>query len=129
MYHRFLNMQHMYQIFNFAREIRHLEEFVLPSVATDPNFGCFLQHTSSAPSLNGGSLSVQLTVGIRRYCGPIGRGRIDATGLTAVVGNGIFARLRRRDRMPYEAINFGKKFRLFNEQWEPRVIAEMNDYQ
>ena len=31
--------------------------------------------------------------------------------------------------MPYEAINFGKKFRLFNEQWRPRVIAEMNDYQ
>ena len=28
--------------------------------------------------------------------------------------------------MPYEAINFGKKFRLFNEQWQPRVIAEMN---
>ena len=31
--------------------------------------------------------------------------------------------------MPYEAINFSKKFRLFNEQWQPRVIAEMNDYQ
>ena len=31
--------------------------------------------------------------------------------------------------MTYEAINFGKKFGLFNEQWQPRVIAEMNDYQ
>src|SRR6516165_8301343 len=71
MYHLLINMQHMYHIFNFAREISYLEEFVLPSVATDPNFGCFLQHTSSAPALNGGSLSVQLTVGIRRYCGPI----------------------------------------------------------
>jgi mannose-6-phosphate isomerase-like protein (cupin superfamily) len=31
--------------------------------------------------------------------------------------------------MSYEAINFGKKFRLFDEQWQPKVIAEMNDYQ
>ena len=31
--------------------------------------------------------------------------------------------------MTYEAINFGKKFGLFHEQWQPKVIAEMNDYQ
>jgi hypothetical protein len=31
--------------------------------------------------------------------------------------------------MAYEAINFGKKFALFDEQWQPKVIAEMNDYQ
>jgi mannose-6-phosphate isomerase-like protein (cupin superfamily) len=31
--------------------------------------------------------------------------------------------------MDYEAINFGKKFKLFDEQWQPKVIAEMNDYQ
>jgi mannose-6-phosphate isomerase-like protein (cupin superfamily) len=31
--------------------------------------------------------------------------------------------------MTYEAINFGQKFALFNEQWQPKVIAEMNDYQ
>ena len=31
--------------------------------------------------------------------------------------------------MSYEAINFRKKFALFDEQWQPRVIAEMNDYQ
>jgi len=31
--------------------------------------------------------------------------------------------------MRYEAINFGKKFKLFDEQWQPKVIAEMNDYQ
>jgi hypothetical protein len=30
--------------------------------------------------------------------------------------------------MRYEAINFGKKFKLFEEQWKPKVIAEMNDY-
>jgi mannose-6-phosphate isomerase-like protein (cupin superfamily) len=29
----------------------------------------------------------------------------------------------------YEAINFRKKFALFDEQWQPKVIAEMNDYQ
>ena len=27
--------------------------------------------------------------------------------------------------MTYQAINFGKKFALFDEQWEPRVVAEM----
>ncbi|WP_416221647.1 cupin domain-containing protein [Rhodohalobacter sp.] len=31
--------------------------------------------------------------------------------------------------MKYEAINFEKKFNLFDEQWAPKVIAEMNDYQ
>ena len=31
--------------------------------------------------------------------------------------------------MTYEAINLGQKFRLFDEQWSPKVIAEMNDYQ
>jgi mannose-6-phosphate isomerase-like protein (cupin superfamily) len=32
------------------------------------------------------------------------------------------------DKMRYDAINFAKKFDLFNEQWQPKVIAEMNDY-
>ena len=31
--------------------------------------------------------------------------------------------------MRYEAINFEKKFALFDELWKPKVIAEMNDYQ
>ena len=31
--------------------------------------------------------------------------------------------------MTYEAINFGKKFALFDGQWQPKVVAEMNDYQ
>jgi mannose-6-phosphate isomerase-like protein (cupin superfamily) len=31
--------------------------------------------------------------------------------------------------MRREAINFNKKFKLFGEQWKPKVIAEMNDYQ
>src|SRR6267154_2126986 len=31
--------------------------------------------------------------------------------------------------MSYEAINLSKKFTLFDEQWQPKVIAEMNDYQ
>jgi mannose-6-phosphate isomerase-like protein (cupin superfamily) len=31
--------------------------------------------------------------------------------------------------MTYEAINLGNKFGLLREQWQPRVIAEMNDYQ
>ncbi|MDZ7773187.1 MAG: cupin domain-containing protein [Balneolaceae bacterium] len=31
--------------------------------------------------------------------------------------------------MKYEALNFEEKFDLFDEQWTPKVIAEMNDYQ
>lgn len=31
--------------------------------------------------------------------------------------------------MKYKALNFSEKFDLFNDQWAPRVIAEMNDYQ
>ena len=31
--------------------------------------------------------------------------------------------------MNYEAINFARKVKLFDEQWQPKVIAEMNNYQ
>ena len=31
--------------------------------------------------------------------------------------------------MPYEAINFLRKFAQFDEQWKPKVVAELNDYQ
>jgi hypothetical protein len=30
--------------------------------------------------------------------------------------------------MTREATNFSDKFKLFDEQWQPKVIAEMNDY-
>lgn len=30
---------------------------------------------------------------------------------------------------PYNAINFAAKYALFHEQWTPKVVAEMNDYQ
>ena len=33
------------------------------------------------------------------------------------------------DQPAYRAINFQQKLSLFNDQWQPRVIAEMNDYQ
>jgi mannose-6-phosphate isomerase-like protein (cupin superfamily) len=29
----------------------------------------------------------------------------------------------------YEPINLRKKFALFDERWQPKIIAEMNDYQ
>ena len=32
-------------------------------------------------------------------------------------------------QMAYQSINFVQKFGLFQEQWQPKVIAEMNDYQ
>ena len=31
--------------------------------------------------------------------------------------------------MTYQSISFDEKFRLFDEHWVPKVIAEMNDYQ
>ena len=31
--------------------------------------------------------------------------------------------------MRHESINFAHKFALFSEQWQPKVVAEMNDYQ
>src|SRR5260370_29163601 len=31
--------------------------------------------------------------------------------------------------MSYKSINFGQKFELFDEQWKPKVVAEMNEYQ
>jgi mannose-6-phosphate isomerase-like protein (cupin superfamily) len=31
--------------------------------------------------------------------------------------------------MTYQPINLAQKLGLFSEQWQPRVIAEMNDYQ
>jgi mannose-6-phosphate isomerase-like protein (cupin superfamily) len=31
--------------------------------------------------------------------------------------------------MKYRPVNFAEKFGLFTEQWTPKVIAEMNDYQ
>jgi len=31
--------------------------------------------------------------------------------------------------MDYKSVNFAHKFGLFDQQWQPKVIAEMNDYQ
>lgn len=31
--------------------------------------------------------------------------------------------------MPYQAINFSQKLRQIDVHWQPKVIAEMNDYQ
>jgi mannose-6-phosphate isomerase-like protein (cupin superfamily) len=31
--------------------------------------------------------------------------------------------------MIYKSTNFHDKFSLFDEQWQPKVVAEMNDYQ
>jgi len=34
-----------------------------------------------------------------------------------------------RSDVNYKAVNFQEKFGLFSEQWLPKVVAEMNDYQ
>jgi mannose-6-phosphate isomerase-like protein (cupin superfamily) len=39
------------------------------------------------------------------------------------------ARCFERGNMSRQPINFRQKFGLFNEHWQPKVIAEMNDYQ
>src|SRR5207248_9036920 len=31
--------------------------------------------------------------------------------------------------MPHEVVNFARKFDLLAEQWQPQVVAELNDYQ
>lgn len=31
--------------------------------------------------------------------------------------------------MPYTSINLAQKLALIHDQWQPRVVAEMNDYQ
>ena len=31
--------------------------------------------------------------------------------------------------MEYKSVNFQQKLSLFDEQWTPKVVAEMNDYQ
>ena len=31
--------------------------------------------------------------------------------------------------MGKSVVNFAQKFELFSEQWQPKVVAEMNDYQ
>ena len=37
--------------------------------------------------------------------------------------------MMKRATMNRKAINFQQKFSLFTEQWKPKVVAEMNDYQ
>jgi mannose-6-phosphate isomerase-like protein (cupin superfamily) len=32
-------------------------------------------------------------------------------------------------RVKYQSINLGEKFRLFSEHWQPKIVAEVNDYQ
>lgn len=31
--------------------------------------------------------------------------------------------------MAYQAINFQQKFGLFSDQWQPKVVAQMNEYE
>jgi mannose-6-phosphate isomerase-like protein (cupin superfamily) len=35
----------------------------------------------------------------------------------------------RSEYMSYRSISLAQKFSLFEEQWKPKVVAEMNDYQ
>ncbi len=51
------------------------------------------------------------------------------SGLNIAGLNNSNSLLRWRDHMGYESINFKRKLELFDEQWMPKVVAEMNDYQ
>ena len=35
----------------------------------------------------------------------------------------------KRSQVKYQAVNFSDKLTMFTEQWAPKVIAQMNDYQ
>jgi len=56
-------------------------------------------------------------------------GRRDEISLDEVERIVIRQTRTQRGDMSYEAINFDQKYSLFAEQWQPKVIAEMNDYQ
>jgi Mannose-6-phosphate isomerase len=40
-----------------------------------------------------------------------------------------FSDKQKTTTMNYQALNFKEKLSLFEDQWQPKVIAEMNDYQ
>ena len=65
--------------------------------------------------------------------GPTGRAGASGMCTAAGVGTGNLAARRHHPAMEklheLPAINFAQKFKLFEEQWQPKVIAEMNDYQ
>lgn len=57
------------------------------------------------------------------------------SGITPSSNDGVFPSTGmdelsiKRTMFPTKAINFQEKFSLFTEQWQPKVVAEMNDYQ
>lgn len=53
-----------------------------------------------------------------------------ALGATAALSEALHAPISGTNLMrDYLPINLADKFRKFSEQWSPRVVAEMNDYQ
>jgi mannose-6-phosphate isomerase-like protein (cupin superfamily) len=46
-----------------------------------------------------------------------------------MLGSAIIAAPSLETHMDYAAVNLAHKFGLFDEQWQPKVIAQMNDYQ
>jgi mannose-6-phosphate isomerase-like protein (cupin superfamily) len=76
---------------------------------------------------------VSLSISLRTACPPLKAcRRANSSNQSPPLASArwlLLAQNRRRGRMSYKAINFRKKFALFDEQWQPKVIAEMNDYQ
>ncbi len=50
------------------------------------------------------------------------------SSVTAARRTMLTAFITRRQPM-YQLVNLAQKFSLFSEQWQPKVVAEMNDYQ
>jgi mannose-6-phosphate isomerase-like protein (cupin superfamily) len=68
----------------------------------------------------------------RHAPGRNGRTDYPSHGITLhVVSRGFYARHASDggDNMAHTAINFRQKFSLFDEQWQPKVVAQMNNYQ
>src|SRR5207249_2021032 len=76
--------------------------------------------SSAACARNWGSRAPCSTGGAGGRRSPAGRASSEATVRRQKPNGGY---------MNYAPINFRQKFGLFMEQWQPKVIAEMNDYQ
>jgi mannose-6-phosphate isomerase-like protein (cupin superfamily) len=79
-----------------------------------------LYNHSAADCLHCGPVPALAHGARKRASGAVRRlGAVRARGLNVQKGT----------HMSYQSVSFARKFQLFDEQWKPKVVAEMNDYQ
>jgi mannose-6-phosphate isomerase-like protein (cupin superfamily) len=59
----------------------------------------------------------------------VGPERAELSVVASPANDKVVARNQRRYPMEYKATNLQQKLKLIDELWQPKVIAEMNDYQ